>query len=174
MNNSPVRKSIRLAPENYLGFQQYFVTLCCFRRETLFSNDKWCRRVLELLHSESASRFFRVPAYCVMPDHLHFLAEGIAPQSNLLHFMRSFKIKTSREYAAQKARPLWQRAYYEHILRSGESMESVAWYIWLNPVRKGVASRPQQHKFAGSFTGMLMPAAWNAATWTPPWKKAKQ
>ena len=76
MSTLPVRKSIRLAPENYLGYQQYFVTLCCFQRQNLFSNNELCRRVLELLRSESASRSFRVHAYCAMPDHLHFLTEG--------------------------------------------------------------------------------------------------
>ena len=85
--------------------------------------------------------------------------------------MKSFKIKTSRKYAASEPRPLWQRGYYEHILRSGESLESVAWYVWLNPVRKGLVSRPQDYTFLGSTTGLKMPASWGAQNWTPPWKK---
>jgi len=173
MSVLPVRKSVRLAPENYRGFRQYFITLCCFERQKLLSDEVLSKRTLALLQLESATRSFGVPAYCVMPDHLHFLAEGLTPQSDLLHFIKSFKIKSSREYAAQKARPLWQRAYYEHILRSGEAVESVAFYIWLNPVRKGITPRPQEYKFAGSFTGMQMPSAWDADTWIPPWKKTK-
>ena len=171
MKTLPVRKSIRLFPENYLGFQHYFVTLCCFHRQNLFSNDKLCRQVLDLLRSEGFARGFHVHAYCVMPDHLHFMAEGMDAKSNLLHFMKSFKIKTSREFAARESRSLWQRGYYEHILRSGESLESVAWYIWLNPVRKRLVSKPQEYAFAGSFTGLKMPASWDAQNWKPPWKK---
>ncbi len=173
MNKLPVRKSIRLAAVNYLGFRQYFVTLCCFRRQKLLSGQEVCQSVLTLLRSESADRCFRVLAYCVMPDHLHFLAEGTDAGSDLLHFMKSYKIKTTRAYVAQVARPLWQKGYYEHILRAGKALESVAWYIWLNPVRRGIVSRPQEYPFAGSFTGMAMPASWSRASWTPPWKESR-
>jgi hypothetical protein len=31
-----------------------------------------------------------------MPDHLHVLVEGLEPASDLLQFLKSFKIKTSR------------------------------------------------------------------------------
>jgi len=40
---------------------------------------------------------FDVHAYCLMPDHLHFLAEGTEPTSDLRHFIKSLKIKTSRQ-----------------------------------------------------------------------------
>ena len=173
MSKLLVRKTTRLAPINYLGFQHYFVTLCCFHRQKLFSDRGLCKRVLLRLQMESATRFFRVHAYCVMPDHLHFLIEGIYSGSNLLDFMKSFKIKTSRAFARRETQPLWQRGYYEHILRSGEPVESVAWYIWFNPVRKGLVSKPQEYSFAGSFTGMKMPSSWGEPNWVPPWKKTR-
>jgi putative transposase len=170
MNLSPVRKKIRLASFNYLGLQRYFITLCCFRRQELFSNSERCRHLLELLQTECASRNFGVPAYCLMPDHLHFIAEGLDPASDLLHLLKSFKIKSSRKCATREGLSLWQRGFYEHILRPGENAESVAWYIWLNPVRKGMVSKAQDYPFAGSFTGMKMPASWDAHDWRPPWK----
>src|ERR1700676_792204 len=30
--------------------------------------------------------------------------------------------------------------------------DSIAWYIWLNPVRKGIVSDAREHPFSGSFT----------------------
>lgn len=92
MNLLPVRKNIRLAPSNYVGDQCYFVTLCSFRRQTVFSDSKYCLDLLALLGTECASRLFSVPAYCLMPDHLHFLAEGLDPASDLLHLVKGFKI----------------------------------------------------------------------------------
>jgi len=172
MPDLPVRKSIRLARFNYLGDQLYFVTLCCFRRQNLFADPNLCNCVLILLRTESAVRNFRVLAYCAMPDHLHFLTQGMDPRSDFLHFIKSFKIKTSREYAGQQSRrPLWQRGYYEHILRPSEVVEAVAWYIWMNPVRKGIVSRPQAYRFAGSFSGLAMPTAWDKPQWVPPWRR---
>src|SRR5216684_6849051 len=111
MNLLPARKNTRLAPSNYLGYQRYFLTLCSFRRQNAFSDSAYCQDLLHLLKTECASRNFSVPAYCLMPDHLHFLAEGLDPASDLLHLVKSFKIKTSRRCAAQVPRILWQRGF---------------------------------------------------------------
>jgi len=94
---------------------------------------------------ESANNSFNVHAYCLMPDHL--LAEGIEPTS--AHFVKNLKIESSRQYAAQPGGVLWQKRFYDHVLRSLESVEPVAWYIWLNPVRKDVVERPHEYAFAG-------------------------
>ena len=79
-----------------------------------------------------------IDAYCLMPDHLHFLAVGITPSSNFLRFVESFKQKTAYLYVQKTHLRLWQRNYYDHILRSNEEPRSVAAYIWLNPVRRGI------------------------------------
>ena len=170
MNYVPVLKSIRLASINYVGYRRYFVTICCFRRQKVFSDPRQCRDVMALLESESAGRCFSVLAYRLMPDHLHFLAEGLDAGSDLLHFLKSFKIKSSRSYALRGRGALWQRGYYEHILRPCEPVESVAWYVWMNPVRTGLVSKAQEYPFSGSFAGMQMPASWGAGDWRPPWK----
>src|SRR5579859_342598 len=168
--NLPVRKYTRLAASNYIGFQFYFVTLCCFGRKKIFADEGLCERVLGLLRSECALRGFVVPAYCAMPDHLHFLCEGVGPGSDFLRLMTSFRIKSSRRFSQENGGVLWQRGYYEHVLRAGEVAELVAWYIWLNPVRQGLVSRAQEYRFAGSFTGWKMPTSWNELGWRPPWR----
>ena len=171
MSELPTRINTRLAPRNYLGRNSYFVTICSYKRQNVFLDAKLSTWILDLLHSESAANSFRVQAYCLMPDHLHFLAEGMDPSSDLRHFLKSFKIKSSRRYSRQVGRALWQTRFYEHILRGPDSVETVAWYIWLNPVRKGLASKPQDYPFVGSYSGKEMPAAWNTPEWRPPWKK---
>jgi REP-associated tyrosine transposase len=170
MMNSPSRKYTRLAAQNYVGFRFYFVTLCCFGRKRIFVDAGHCERVLELLRTECAVRGFAVHAYCVMPDHFHFLCEGVEPGSDLLRSMMSFRIKSSRNFAKEHGGVLWQRGYYEHILRRGERAELVAWYIWLNPVRQGLVSKAEEYRWAGSFTGWKMPTSRNEEGWRPPWK----
>ncbi|HXJ06721.1 MAG TPA: transposase [Candidatus Acidoferrum sp.] len=128
------------------------------------------QKILELLRSECAGRGFVVNAYCVMPDHLHFPCEGVEPDVDLLRLVTSFRIKSSRKFALENGGILWQRGYYKPILRAGDAAELVAWYVWLNPVRKGLVSRAQEYQFAGSFTGWKMPASWSEEEWTPPWK----
>ncbi len=167
----PVRKSTRLSRFNYLGPNHYFVTLCCFRRQSLFADQRLASRLLKLLRSESAAKFFRVPAYCLMPDHLHFLAEGMATSSDLLDFVKCFKTKSSRQFSAEFRRVLWQRDFYEHILQYAESVESVAWYIWLNPVRKELVAKPEEYPYSVTMTGWKMPGTWSTPDWQPPWKR---
>ena len=121
MSVMPVRKSVRLAPENYLGFQQYFVTLCCYERQKLLSDEHLCKRSLEVLQSESSERSFCVPAYRLMPDHLHFLAEGIVTNSNFLHFMKSFKIKDGQGICGTRIAP----SLAERVLRTYSPLRGV-------------------------------------------------
>lgn len=170
MNLLPARKNIRLAAQNYVGYQRYFVTLCSFHRQPVFTDSAYCQHLLVLLRTECASRNFSVPAYCLMPDHLHFLAEGLDPASDLLHLVESFKIKSSLGHARRECRILWQKGFYEHILRGDENPEFVAWYIWLNPVRKRIVPSAQDYPFSGSSTGLKMPSSWNTPNWRPPWK----
>ncbi|MBN2380988.1 hypothetical protein JXM67_14415 [candidate division WOR-3 bacterium] len=44
---------------------------------------------------------------------------------------------------------MWQRGYYDHILRKEEDLEIVANYIWGNPVRKGLAETIEEYPFSG-------------------------
>jgi len=163
-------KNIRLAPTSYVGQQHYFVTICCCNRRKIFANRRRCLWLLEVFRSECAARNFAIHAYCLMPDHFHFLAEGLGRTSDLLNLIKTFKLKTSRAYVRKAGQVLWQRKFYDHILRPNESPESVAWYIWQNPVRKGLSSTPHTYPFNGSFTSGI-PRTEPCITWLPPWRK---
>jgi putative transposase len=165
------RKNLRLPAANYRGRRFYFVTLCCFQRRKTFARLTHCTWLLEFIQSEAATKNFAVPAYCIMPDHCHLLLEALDESSDLLRLMKSLKIKTSRRFWRQERRQLWQHAYFEHILRRPEEIQSVSWYIWLNPVRKGIASQPQAYPFAGSLTGLKIPSACTNLEWKPEWKQ---
>jgi putative transposase len=166
------RKNIRLPAENYLGRRVYFVTLCFHSRRRLGANGGIARWIVGRVRQHAAACEFFVHAYCVMPDHVHVLAEGVTETSNLLKFVESFKQETAVEFARTARRRLWQFKYYDHILRRADSFESVAWYIWLNPVRKGLCRAPADYPFAGSFTklGTRLLERAAATGWTPPWR----
>ncbi|HKW62101.1 MAG TPA: transposase [Candidatus Acidoferrum sp.] len=163
-------KNIRLRQFNYVGQQCYFLTLCCFDRRPVFADPKQCAWLLEEFRAESAGRSFAIHAYCIMPGHFHFLTEGQEPSSDLLAFVKSFKIKTSRLYQAETSQTLWQKKFFDHILRTHESIELVAWYIWLNPVRKGLSTVVGEYPFAGSFTETSKRITSMPSAWIPPWK----
>jgi len=167
------RKNLRLSAENYLGKRFYFLTLCFESRRRFGANPRVASWLITCLQEHSAASGFFVYAYCVMPDHLHILACARSDESNLMAFVESFKQESAFEFARRTRRDLWQFKYYDRVLRGSDSPERVAWYIWLNPVRKGLCRRPQEYPFLGSFTeiGRILLKGSVAPDWTPPWKK---
>ena len=164
------RKAHRLVPTEYLGQKWSFVTMCCENRKPVFLSAAKAAWIVAMLRTESLLHQFLVDAYCVMPDHLHFLVFGKAPTSNLLVFAKSFKQKTVYGYKQETGVRLWQKNYYDHVLRANEGSTHVAAYIWMNPVRKGLYKNFEEYPFSGSFI-----RAWKTsptvADWTPPWKQ---
>ena len=163
------RKNIRLPALNYVGMREYFVTICCHGREPLFARRENALPILEQLQSSAGQHSFAVHAYCCMPDHLHILAAGSSESSDLLSFVNSFKEHTGYEFTQRTGRPLWQFKFYDHILRGGDGIERVAWYIWMNPVRKGLCAHPAEFPYSGSFTRLSRDQAPPDRPWNAPW-----
>ena len=168
------RKDIRLPGQKYLGKQLYFVTICCNNRLPAFSKRKLAARLIEYLLRTAAAASFSIHAYCVMPDHVHILAEGLHESSDLLRFISSFKQKTGFAHKKATGRTLWQPKYYDHILRKADELESVATYIWLNPARKNLCEAPQDYPYSGSQTFDWKKRLAPRPSWTPPWRVRRE
>ena len=104
-----------------------------------------------------------------MPDHVHALAFGVDPTSDLLRLLKSVKQITGYQFQRRFRRDLWQKKFYDHILRSNDSPEPVATYIWMNPVRKGICVDPREYPYSGSFVRDWKEVA-PTKPWLPPWK----
>jgi putative transposase len=165
------RKKIRLPAASYLGLRRYFLTFCCFGRREHFLQKDFNQYFLEKLREHSAAYQFTTPAYCLMPDHVHLLVEALAVNSNLAPFVKAFKQATGFEFERRTGHQLWQRYYYDHVLRPKDDPNSVAWYIWLNPVRAGLCEEPKEFRFLGSMTGLWPPERRPDSIWAPPKKE---
>jgi REP element-mobilizing transposase RayT len=93
---------------------------------------------------------FHILAYCVMPNHIHMLAEAGRETSDVQEFMRMFKQKTSYQYRHKSGTTLWQKGYYDHVLREDEDTVEVTKYILSNPVRKGFVEDFALYPWIGS------------------------
>ena len=164
------RKQIRLPPDEYLGTAISFVTICCENRLVIFQNAGRSSAAVEALRRTSQLMHFLVHAFCLMPDHAHFLVEGTTPGSDLVRFVAQWKQQTGYLFRNELPKGFWQRRFYDHVLRSDDAPESVAWYIWMNPVRKGIVAEPRQYPFSGSFTVEWPKVNVPAKVWNPPWK----
>lgn len=164
------QKRLRLPADHYLGRRIYFVTIGTERRATFFANQSTGRWLLNQLLENAAQQSFSLHAYCVMPDHVHFLCEGISDTSSLLRFVNTLKQRTAYEFRRKHGSRLWQMRYYDHALRPKEVIEDVACYIWWNPVRKGLCPEPHLYPLSGSQTIDWMKRSSSRTEWSPPWK----
>jgi hypothetical protein len=59
----------------------------------------------------AAQRNFSLHAYCIMPDHVHFLCEGLSETSDLVQFVDALKQRTAYEFKKTHGQRLWQMLY---------------------------------------------------------------
>jgi REP element-mobilizing transposase RayT len=86
-----------------------------------------------------------------MPDHLHLLIEGKEEDSDFRKFISMFKQKINYHFKNIEGNPLWQKDYYEHVLRRDENTIQVIKYILDNPVRKGMVKDFRDYPFLDFF-----------------------
>jgi putative transposase len=146
--------------------------MCCEHREPVFLTSDVAGWLADSLRAESVRGQFIVDAFCVMPDHLHFLALGMTPSCKLLAFAKSFRQKLAYLYQKEHGFGLWQKNFYDHVLRTGETSNKVASYSWMKPVRKGLCNNFEDYSYSGSFTRPWKISG-GAEIWTSPWKKTK-
>jgi putative transposase len=169
--NSPYARH-RLPRPYYLGQGVYFVTICAADRKKLFTDAHLVELLVTTLSDEFRKARFSVDAYCFMPDHCHVLVGSLADNCDLARAVRAFKGVSASRARKMGIRNLWQRDYYDHILRSGEGVNAVAAYIFANPVRAGLAGNPHDWPFSGSFTVEWKTLPTATHNFVPSWKRS--
>ena len=113
----------------------FFVTICCACRD---ENQLGLPAVADALFEAVRFRQDKVAWYVhllvLMPDHLHMLV-SFPPDKEMKKIIANFKEITAKETDVQ-----WQGDFFDHRLRTDESYEEKAFYVRMNPVRKGLAS----------------------------------
>lgn len=144
-------KRPRLKIFSYKGLYRYSTTICTQYKKKLFIEDRVVELSLAALKRISVQEEFIVWAYCFMPDHLHLLIEGMKENSDMKRFVSRFKQKSGYEFKKKYGLTLWQKSYYDHVLRREEDLLKACYYIWANPLRKGLVENWKDYPYSGSF-----------------------
>ena len=131
----------------------FFVTICASERRPTLAN----RQTYEILRAHlgvAAERTgWRVGRFVVMPDHVHLFCVGDGTQTAkpLSRFIAGFKQWSAKALigALGFAAPVWQKQFFDHLLRSGESYEGKWRYVVENPVRAGLVRNAEDWPYAG-------------------------
>lgn len=151
------RRSIRLKGYDYAQAGAYFVTICARGRECLFGEvadgemrlSAWgaiVARCWDDLPGHYAT--VELDAFAVMPNHVHGIIVLTGPTAGgttdsldktrhaLPEIVRAFKAFSARrinEARGMVGTPVWQRGYYEHIIRTERSLGRIQEYVATNP-----------------------------------------
>ncbi len=168
----PIRRSLRLPGYDYSGEGTYFVTICTRERKCVLGEV-----IDGSFQANAAGNIVRecwyelpyhyaglaLDAFVVMPNHLHGVlafvddvgaglkpALAIKPRRNLSEVVRAFKTFSARrinELGGAPGAAVWQRGYYEHIVRGEKSLSEIRRYIADNP--RNWAADPENRPKAG-------------------------
>jgi REP element-mobilizing transposase RayT len=156
------RRSIRLKHYDYSQSGAYFVTICTRGRQCLFGEiidgDIALNELGEIVQqewelSEQIREEIEIGPYVVMPNHFHAIViinacrgdrpvtptpdepRGPRPKSlsSLMAGFKSSVTKRINQLLNTPGTPLWQRDYYDRIIRSEKEYEQTALYILNNP-----------------------------------------
>jgi putative transposase len=131
------------------------------------------KTILGVLRDVCGRYSFGVYAYCFMPDHLHLIVTGENDSSELPGMVRAFKSLAAGAVRKIGMFDLWQKGYYDHVLRTGESMDSAAWYVFMNPVRAGLVGQVKEWGLSGSSAFELGKVVAPEESFVPDWKRER-
>ncbi|MEX2492883.1 MAG: transposase [Nitrospirales bacterium] len=159
------RRSIRLSGFDYSQDGAYFVTVCTKNRDCVFGEIEDGNMVLNSygqivsnVWRDLPDHYFHVRSdqFVVMPNHKHGIimlnrdhvvgidvGAGLKPATTakfhaLPEIIRGFKTFSSRRINELRDTPgtsLWQRNYYEHIIRDDDELNRIRQYILDNPAQ---------------------------------------
>jgi len=149
-NSRHLRRLFRV----WLPQPTYFITTCVAKRRSILASAAVQRVLYEEWKQMDRRHGWAVGRFVVMPDHVHFFVREIPDQKGhtLARAIGSWKEWTAKQILplTGTSRPLWQAEFFDHVLRSTESMSQKWDYIRNNPVRSGLVSQPDEWPFQGS------------------------
>lgn len=143
----PDRKRLRLEDFDYAGNGYYFITICTRDRRNLFIQPvgngharSGAGRIAEenLLAIPSHFPHVMIDKYVIMPNHVHAIlviegacAERACPFPTLSTVVGSYKSSVSKAVGF----PVWQKSFYDHVIRNESDYQMIWQYIENNPVK---------------------------------------
>jgi REP element-mobilizing transposase RayT len=155
--NNRTRKPNRLQNYDYSRAGYYFITICTQNRQELFGEiidsrmitnaagemltETWCE-LPKFYHG------IRIDQFQIMPNHVHgiivIVGDGprAVPTLSLSDVVQRFKSLTTRLYIQGVKKEdwepfdakLWQRSFFEHVIRDDKSLNKIRVYIRDNPL----------------------------------------
>lgn len=124
----------------YYPGQIVFITQKVNAQNAVFDNPKNTFLLKQILTNVQGIHPFSMLAYVFLHDHFHILIRPTG-QSNFSQILHSIKTNFTREYKQQMNITgnlnLWQKRFWNHVIRDETDLENHLHYIHYNPVKHG-------------------------------------
>jgi putative transposase len=103
--------------------------------------DPRCADVVSSALTNLDGKQYRLLAWCVMPNHVHFVARLLpsVTLSAVMHSLKSFSAKRINAVLGRSG-PVWQREYYDRLIRDADELSRAINYIARNPEKAGLSN----------------------------------
>jgi putative transposase len=124
----------------YYPGQIVFITQKTRDQSPVFENTKNLFLLKQIFKNVHIIHPFSMLAYVFLPDHFHILIRPTG-NSNFSQILHSIKTNFTREYKQQRKITgnlnLWQKRFWDHVIRDETDLENHLHYIHYNPVKHG-------------------------------------
>ena len=140
------RNSNRLPSYDYRSSGAYFITICTEKRQQVLEIPL-IRTTLQDRWDQLPQRFpgVRLDSFVIMPDHVHAIlwldgsVKDAPTLGSVVGALKAWVTISWRNYHREAHIPclshLWQRDYYEHVIRNEEDLNLTREYILTNPLK---------------------------------------
>ena len=149
MNDLSQRKQIRLKDYGYSQPGYYFITICAKDKQSIFGDITEVNDLIQPFQMQSSKigeivckcwnkinelyEGIKTDSFCLMPNHIHGIIviyrTGGQGRPPLPRIIQGFKSVTTRMCLKFDYQAVWQRGYYEHIIRNEEELYKIREYI---------------------------------------------
>ena len=155
----------------------FFLTLATHRRARLFSDDVMRTHLRRAIADTRRDRPFDLIAAALLPDHLHLILQLPVGDADFSTRIAAIKARFTRSHLGaggvegrqhrsrrrQRYRGVWQKRFWEHVVRDEDDLIGCIEYVHFNPVKHGVATCP--HAWRWSSFGRFVAKGHYPADW---------
>jgi putative transposase len=138
----------------------HFFTVVTYQRRPLLESPESVENLRSAFRKIITTHPFTIVASVILPDHMHFiwsLPEGdkdYPTRWRLIksHFTRNFsshsRVSGNSSRIRKGEQDVWQRRYWEHLIRDENDLARHIEYIHYNPVKHGLAQSPAEWPYS--------------------------
>ena len=158
----------RRLPRIDLPHHTYYLTCCPHSRRPLLRTGQLAEHLIALYADRRDQRAILLHGYVVMPDHYHLLLtlREEPSVSGIVRKVHSLFAAHCRRRVGLRGR-IWQRRFYDHVVREESDWHTKLAYMHGNPVRAGLVNVATDYTWSSAvfWETRTGPVACDGITW---------